>query len=270
MFKKLVCLAVAAVMLFSLVGCNVLPQYKSDAKAELDAYVMALDEERYNDENREAIMGFVAEGKAAIDEAADVAEVDVALAAAKAAIKAVPKMASSFPSVLEEFEIGDFTEEFFEEYTLILVPFVWRGLLENYLDFYTAFIDDGKLNFLIEVTHPTGRLDLELDRRVFAVIVSKRLLKQYEIGEKTVFETYDFRGWSPFPEYHEPPKYPREWLKEIEEKSVEHKVSFSLKNYNNISWYAFHVYETYNEMAIISSVETLNEALTFDIFAHIT
>jgi len=215
--KKFVCLGMTFVMLFSLVGCNGLAQYKEAAKAELDAYAAALDEERYNDENWEAIMGFVAEGKTAIDAAEDVVEVDVTLAAAKAAIKAVPKMAASFPSVLEEFEIEDFTEEFFEEYAVILVYLAFST--SNPIEFYTVYVENNELIVLIEdVT--SGNVGQMSTQYAFIVIIPKAVLDSFSTVGCRMSAKYYFDFYKGiFVEN------PREWLNEIKEVSVEHRVA---------------------------------------------
>jgi len=111
MFKKIVCnvalimALLLAVFMFSScivpdVPDNGLAAYKTTAQAELEAYAESKGEGNYTAENWAAIEGFVADGKAAVDAAADRAGVDAAVAAAKEAIDDV--------SLKEELRLGTF------------------------------------------------------------------------------------------------------------------------------------------------------------------
>ncbi|MCL2675122.1 MAG: hypothetical protein FWE84_00795 [Firmicutes bacterium] len=133
--KKFVCLAVAIVMLFSLVGlsgCGVadlksqiddlrervaeleaenevlraseLALYKKVAKYELEAYAGDKGEDNYYAENWAEIVGLVAEGKTAIDAAEDKAGVDLALSAAKEAIDGIQKIGEEMEIVREKIK----------------------------------------------------------------------------------------------------------------------------------------------------------------------
>jgi len=137
MFKKFIGLAITVLLLFSLAACNevTLAQYKTDAKAELDAHVATKVEIDYSGDNWTKILGFVTTGKTAIDDAADKAGVDSAVTTAKTAINGVPKevgMSISFEEIVfggyfvggiekNLFAVFRYQEEcisFFEEYDI--------------------------------------------------------------------------------------------------------------------------------------------------------
>ena len=166
-----------------------------------------------------------------------------------------------FPSVLEEFDLEEFTEAFFENNTLILVPLEWPHVLSDYLHFYTVFAENGKLNFLIEVTHPYGGGDAAIDYRVFAIVIPNEIFGKHEIGKMIVFETYDFS----VRDLHGNPikRNCREWLNEIQEKSVEHRVGYAWSGWNpNIVIWPFRDHPARllrNKITVISSVENLQE-----------
>ena len=165
-----------------------------------------------------------------------------------------------FPSVLEEFVLEEFSEAFFENNTLILVPFEWHGMLNEYLDFYTVFAENGKLNFLIEVTHPTGFLDALVDRRIFAIVILNEILGKYEVGEMIVFETYDFSVVDWFGNPIE--KNPREWLNAIQEKSVVHRVGVYPRYGEGFFYpYSQEVFLRPRQITVVDSVESLQECL---------
>lgn len=92
--KKIIYLGIAFVMLFSLAACNTdngLAKYKADAKATIQDYADAKGQANYCETNWSAICGYVAAGKAAVDEAESKATVDIAVSTAKTAINAVSK-----------------------------------------------------------------------------------------------------------------------------------------------------------------------------------
>ena len=164
-----------------------------------------------------------------------------------------------FPSVLEEFVLEEFTETFFENNTLILVPFVWSGQLVEYLDFYTVFVENGKLNFLVEVTHPYGAADAAIDSRLFVIVIPNEIFGKYEIGEMIVFWTYDFSFDPRGNRIIE--KNPREWLSEIQEKSVEHRAGLYPRYGEGFNPDPKRVFLYLNKITVVDSVESLQEHL---------
>jgi len=252
---KLISIMLALLIVFAFAGCNQgndLAAYKAEAKAGLETYAEACD---YTPENWEVVLGLVAEGKAGIDAAADKPAVDAAVETAEQAIDDVPQkeVEMNFPSVLENFELEDFTEEFFENNTLILVPFYYGYLLHDYLDFYTVFVDDGKINFLIEVTDSYGVGERAVDFRLFVVIIPNKIFNKYEIGQVTTFTTYDFIEEDG---NFVANKNDREWLKEIEEKSINHIVGFI---FDQSGWKLRSVRQ--HDSVVVSSIEMFNELL---------
>jgi len=101
------------VMLFSLAGCNVLAQYKEAAKAELDAYVAALDCNDYSEDNWAAIVGHLIDGKTEINVAANKTAIDTAVTAAKNAIDDVETLPKSgtFYTLKNAYEMGLITRD---------------------------------------------------------------------------------------------------------------------------------------------------------------
>lgn len=226
MLKKALGLVIAVVMLlgvFSLTACDndTLDAYKVAGKAAIETYAQER-KDNYCEDNWTVVCGIVEAGKQAVDVAQSKTGVDTAVNDAKEKIRTV-QINNTFPSVLGNFDLGEFTNEFFEDNTLILVPFEWSYLLYEHLNFYTAFAENGKLNFLIEVTDPNGLGDAAIDMRVFAVIVPNAVFNSLEIGEIRVFETYDFSAANPT-------ENSRDLLSGAEEKSVEHRVSYVYYN----------------------------------------
>jgi len=81
MFKKIFCLAILAVVIFSLSACNVnngLLEYKAEKIAELQVYADAKGEDNYSDGDWAVICKAVKDGKAAIEVAMDEVGVDTA------------------------------------------------------------------------------------------------------------------------------------------------------------------------------------------------
>jgi len=95
------------------------------------------------------------------------------------------------PSVFQEFEPEDFDDEFLKNYTVVLVdiPFSGGGHLWQ---LYTVFIDDGKINFLVEIIHLNPNLNVH--NLIFFVVISNDILDRYEIGEARVFRKYECWG----------------------------------------------------------------------------
>ena len=98
--SKFICLIVALVLVFAVLGAGVLSgcdttmdsaltQHRVTARQALQEYVDDLDKDAYTDEGWVAILRYAESGAAAIDAAADKAAADAALAAAKQAIGAV-------------------------------------------------------------------------------------------------------------------------------------------------------------------------------------
>ncbi len=261
MYKKLVYMGIALVMLFSLAGLSAcdnfdLAAYKTTAKTAIQNHADAKTQvNNYSADGLAEIAEIVTNGKAEITMASDKSAVDTVKEDAIQAINDVPQKEETliFPSVLEDFNLDEFTEAFFENYTLILVPFEWHYLLYGNLDFYTVFVDNGKLNFLIEVTCPHGGGDEAIDMRMFAVVVPKTIFNNYELGESKIFEAYDFSG-------AEPAENNRNWLSEIEEKSIEHRVSYvfrglSFGDYGQLK-------KPIGDITAISSTQSLQEYFT--------
>ena len=157
-----------------------------------------------------------------------------------------------FPSPMEEFTIGDFGEDFFENYTLIFVPFIWPSMVRGYVDFYTAYIEDGKINFLIEVRSLSG--DAALTFYVFTVVFPNETLLTYTIGQSSIFQRYSRPN--PLPSQWEPIENCREWLVEIHEKSIEHRVGLVL---HANSWRLN--FTPYDNIAIVTNIEQFNGIL---------
>lgn len=81
-----------------------LAAYKTEKKAELEKYATDKGQSNYYSDNWTEIQGYVTSGKTAIDEAADTAAVDKAIADAEAAINAVEKKADVIEKANSELE----------------------------------------------------------------------------------------------------------------------------------------------------------------------
>jgi len=119
------------------------------------------------------------------------------------------------PPKLESFEIGYFTEDFFENYTLILIPFSYMVDVRGYVFVYTVFAEDGEINFVVEVARLGS--DRALTNYLFAVIIPNEILAKYEIGDSKIFHTYTDLGGGEIVETC------REWTIEIQPKRVDHR-----------------------------------------------
>ncbi|MCL2797653.1 MAG: hypothetical protein FWD58_06340 [Firmicutes bacterium] len=132
------------------------------------------------------------------------------------------KMPLTFPSVLEDFKPEDFDAEFFKHNTLILVPFEWPHLLYDNLNFYTAYVQDGKLNFLIDIPKPDFGGDAAIDSRLFAVVIPNEVFGQYELGT-----AWDFSRHADF----KPGFDVEAFYLMVENNSVPHRVGYLAANY---------------------------------------
>jgi len=114
MIKKLVCLGIVFLMIFSLAACqnNELAQYKTAAKTNLETYTESKGQDNYTVENWAIIEGLVAEGKMAVDAAADKSGVDAAATVAKQAINAVLTKEEEMDEALENRIKQDYLQEF--------------------------------------------------------------------------------------------------------------------------------------------------------------
>ena len=135
-----------------------------------------------------------------------------------------------FPSPIEEFTPEDFDEEFFENYTLILVQiFSIINPLYDY-EFYTVFVENEELIFLIEFTTPHLIYSGTHRAFYFAIIVSNDILSNYTIGNGRVFITYDVLYFDTFP----PPKNCRDWLIEVQKNSIKHTAGIISRNWQSL------------------------------------
>ena len=93
--KKLICLMLAAIMIFALAACDFvdIDQYKATAQESLDAYVVEKDASDYTAENWARLSECVQAGKTAIDEATSKQDVDKALSDAQNDIDDIPIIA---------------------------------------------------------------------------------------------------------------------------------------------------------------------------------
>jgi len=98
------CFALTAVFAFG--GCvkDELAAYKSTAKAGLDTYAVAKGEGNYSAEKWAEVLGFVAEGKTAVDAATDKPGVDAAVATAKGKVDAVLTKTQEDAIALSEYK----------------------------------------------------------------------------------------------------------------------------------------------------------------------
>jgi len=112
-----------------------------------------------------------------------------------------------FPSSIEAFD-----EAFFEQYSLVSANVFFDTSMD--VEFYTAYIADGKLNFLIEIMR--NGLEGASHGYGFSVIISKEILGNYEVGGSEVFYRYGI-------EYRFSFHNLREWSEEVDEQSVKHR-----------------------------------------------
>ncbi|MCL2798636.1 MAG: leucine-rich repeat domain-containing protein [Firmicutes bacterium] len=109
MNKKALYFVVLFVVMFSLAACvqgDELAKHKATAKAELENYAVAKGEDNYSVEKWAEVLGFVADGKAAIDAATDKPGVDSAVATAKGNVDGVLTTAQENAIALAEYKTG--------------------------------------------------------------------------------------------------------------------------------------------------------------------
>lgn len=115
MIKKIICFGVILVMIFSLMGCNQgnkLEEYKASANTTIETYAQEKGQDNYTVENWAIIERLVAEGKMAVDAAADKSGVDAAATVAKQAINAVLTKEEEMDEALENRIKQDYLQEF--------------------------------------------------------------------------------------------------------------------------------------------------------------
>jgi len=242
-------------------------EHRHDAINSLTAFVRALDADDFSSANWVRIGGYAEDGVESINFAATIAEVDNALAAARGRIRAVTTNAITFPSVLGEFCVDDFDEEFFESYTLVIVPVFYPVCVYGFIEFYTIFVEGDELIFLAENTFNYGANCLASSHYSFVAIISNDILNVFNIGKIKMFYTY---GWL-MQDYenelcynYELKKSFREWLNEVEMSSINHKVGVIL-NQNGRKMHLHYTLEhslgRAREVLAISDMDTFNEIL---------
>ena len=86
---------------------------------------------------------------------------------------------SEFPSPVENFTIDDFNKEFFESYSLVIVPF-GLGHWAEQASLYTVFIDNNNIYFVFEIEGL--RATLSVIAFMTLVIIQNEMLVNYDIG----------------------------------------------------------------------------------------
>jgi len=201
-------------------------EYRASAKQELAAYADDRGQDNFTVENWGRIQRYVFDGVVAISIAVNKEMVDSALAAAKVRISGVVtgERASSFPSVFEEFEAEDFEGDFFENYTIIIISLnighIWDRRSRD-LQLYTVFIEDGKINFLVEQVAESPMMQFQVV--TFFVIISNDILDRYELGEVRIFPTYQSWTGGYWEDAIFVGKNCREWLGSARQNSIEHR-----------------------------------------------
>jgi len=189
------------------------------------AYVDALDVNNFSMGNWSRIGGYINDGVVIINMAENKARINNARVETKKKIKTVPRMASSFPTVLEDFTVEDFTDEFFEEYAIIWTSLQFSNIGYS-VKFHTVYIDNGELIILVEnTTHPnTTKLPAGPPPITFIIIIPKAVFDSANLLDFCrVFSKYNvvLDDDSRIKEISEAD---REWLVGIQEYSVEHRV----------------------------------------------
>jgi len=130
----------------------------------------------------------------------------------------------NFPSPIVDFAVEDFDEKFFNEFTLIIVPYQFGTVVEG-IYLYTVYIDNGNLNFLFEFT--TIRGDRARTSGEVIVILPNEILSKYEIGVVEQFYIISDNSCSSFNADSEGllVRKDRNWLRDIRQNSVENKVA---------------------------------------------
>ena len=90
---------------------------------------------------------------------------------------------NEFPSPVENFTIDDFNDEFFENYSLTLISFAFP-VMNRKAEFYTAFEENGYINFLINLSrYGFSYTSIQSRIRTYAVIIANELLLNFSIGK---------------------------------------------------------------------------------------
>jgi len=181
MIKKFVTIIIAFIMLFALVGCEVifptdssnktsiLEEYRANAIQSLQSYVDALDESHFTQANWIRIEGYLEEGKAGIKAAVDKAAVDEALNTAKERIDdVVIEQACDYcsPCLLplsirqafdttEPKEFWDYTDFDYEHFISENNRFISLNLRRIREGFQYYYHTNGyiKVEFMLNITH---------------------------------------------------------------------------------------------------------------------
>jgi len=131
----------------------------------------------------------------------------------------------------------------------VLVLFFSTGSLEGYVSFYTVYAENGKIDFLVEIETLSGSANVFY--YLFAVTIPNYLLSNYTIGEIIVFYRYSLdNSWNLIENC-------RDWLAEIEAKSIEHRVGF-IYNQDNRKLGLLH---TFRKIVAIGNVDAMNYML---------
>lgn len=115
MIKKIICLGVVLVVVFSLSACSQgLTAYKEDAKQQIENYAYTKGQNNYSVESWDAILQAVSAGKTAIDDAASEPDVDISYLAAVQRIDAIIPKEEKMEEILKHFDLTD-PKIFFDE-----------------------------------------------------------------------------------------------------------------------------------------------------------
>ncbi len=101
--KKFIGIVMVVLVVFAFSACDSLKEQRIEAKEALETYATQKGEDNYTQANWEAIEEIVESGKKKIDKAEDKAAIDDAVAAAKAEIDEIEKIAEDEPS-LDEYK----------------------------------------------------------------------------------------------------------------------------------------------------------------------
>jgi len=224
--------------------------YKKEVINELQIYSELKGQETYSEENWAIITNYLNEAREQIKDKESKQEIDSLIEETREKINEV-ETTKSFPAISEEFDINRYTEEYFEEYALIVVPFTYGTLVYDHADFYVTYIHDGQLHFLIEISYDKPYHLDEVTDKMFTVTVPKIAIENYVIGASNIFEKYRF----------ESDKFgidikienDRTEVKEIEKKSIVCKSSVVPGNV------MIDFYSNLNKITTITSKEELKE-----------
>ena len=157
---------------------------------------------------------------------------------------------NEFPSPVENFTIDDFNDEFFENYSLVMVGFSFpAGGIK--VEFYTVFLENGYINFLINIyVHQIGNQGGWSS--AYAVILSNETLANYAIGEVRGVVTQDEK-YTQLISSITRIDYGHGWLRQARRKSINHRVGHILSHDNERV-----IFRSNNNNKPITNVETLN------------